>query len=204
LADRIEMACVRYMLAHPSFSKTEMDRAICRLFPGLLTPDEDLILSCLNSYCVKTSSDIDTWQLQSQDTPQIRRQELDEMAGLLIRLGQRLGYSVETAAVHQVAWLEPGLVFYMLASAIISRVIENSTVSAGNCIIVLPGSRSPLILQKKRSNPNLKQQIDAGWRFLKYRHLRRLYESQLLTQENLNAQLALDLIENSDPQQKLL
>jgi hypothetical protein len=204
LADRVEMECVRYMLAHPSCTKIELDRAICRLFPGLLTPDEDLVLACLTSYGVKISPEGDEWQLQSQDAPQIRRKELVEMSGLLFRLGQKLGYSVETPAVHQVAWLEPGLIFYILASAIIGRVIENNPAPADACIIVLPGSRAPIILQKKRSNPILKQQIDEGWRFLKYRHLRRLYESQSLTQENLNVQLALDPVDNSDPQLKML
>ena len=63
------------------------------------------------------------------------------------------------AAPQQISWLEPGLVFYILASAIIGRVIENTRAPAENCIIVLPGSRAPLVLQKMHSNPNLKQQI---------------------------------------------
>ena len=71
-------------------------------------------------------------------------------------------------------------------------------------IIVIPGSRASLVRYKMRNDPRLKQEIEAGWQFLKFRHLRRLAEATILTKDNLQSQLTLDPIASTDPQIPLL
>ncbi len=183
LSDRIEMECVRYLLARPSIVKSELDTEMCRLFPGLFTPDESFVLACLQSYGEPISPDEDQWLLRPQDSPAIRRREIEEMSGLLLQLGTKFGFSVTQPGHSQVGWIEAGVVFSVIASAIIGRTLENAALSANACIIVLPGSRAALAFRKIESNPILQQYQEEGLRFLKYRHLRRLYENHNLTPE---------------------
>jgi hypothetical protein len=204
LSDRIEKESVRYLLARPSILKNELDTEMCRLFPGLFTPDESFVLACLQSYGEPISPDEDQWRLRPQDSPAIRRREIEEMTGLLLQLGKKFGFSVTKPSHSQVGWKEAGLVFSVIASAIIGRTLENVAVPANACIIVLPGSRAALAYRKIETNPILKQFRDEGLRFLKFRHLRRLYENHNLTPEIFVDQLVLDQIERSDPQPQLL
>jgi hypothetical protein len=105
---------------------------------------------------------------------------------------------------RQVIWEEPGIEFHLIASAMISRIFERVSTQPDRCIIVLPGSRASLVLKKLRDNPLLQKKIDAGWRFLKFRHLRRVAESQLLTRNNLREQFDLDPLKAQDPQTPMM
>lgn len=198
------MECVRYLLARPSISKYELDTEMCRLFPGLFTPNESFVLACLQSYGEPISPDEDQWRLRPQDLPAVRRREIEEMSGLLLQMGKKFGFSVTQPGQSQVGWKEAGVVFSVIASAIIGRTLENAALPANACIIVLPGSRAALAFRKIESNPILQQYQEEGLRFLKYRHLRRLYESHNLTPEIFIEQLALDQLASSDPQPQLL
>jgi len=198
------MECVRYLLNRPSILKNELDTEMCLLFPGLFTPDESFVQACLQSYGEPLSPSEDQWRLRPQDSPAIRRQEIEEMSRLLLKLGKEFGFSVTKPSHSQVGWKEVGVVFSVIASAIIGRTLENAGVPANACIVVLPGSRASLAFRKIEGNPILKQYKEGGLRFLKYRHLRRLYESHNLTPEIFIEQLALDQLASSDPQPQLL
>jgi hypothetical protein len=204
LADQVEMECVRYLLGHSDFSRYELDYFICQKFPGVLTPGLDLLAACLSSYGNPVEPGSDNWRLQPQDAPQRRRQELVEMGDLLNRLGNNLGYRTQLTMGRQVIWEEPGIEFHLIASAMISRIFERVSTQPDRCIIVLPGSRASLVLKKLRDNPLLQKKIDAGWRFLKFRHLRRVAESQLLTRNNLSEQFDLDPLKAQDPQTPMM
>ena len=204
LSDRIEMECVRYLLTRPSIFKYELDTEMCRIFPGLFTPDESLVQACLQSYGEPLSPSEDQWRLRPQDSPAIRRREIEEMSRLLMLLGKRFNFSVSNPSHSQVGWKEAGVVFAVIASAIIERTLESTGLPANACIIVLPGSRASLGFRKIETNPILKQYKEEGLRFLKYRHLRRLYENRSLTPEIFFEQLALDQLASSDPRPQLL
>ena len=205
LADRVEMECVRYLLKQPGCTLADVDQAMCRSFPGLFTPNSQLIKTCLESYGEQNPLEMDEhWYLRKQDDPKIRRLELIEIHDIIHKLGENIGYSVKDLTPHHIIWIEPDIHFYVIASAVISKIILGTLHPPNKNIIVLPASRAPLIGVKYRQNYFLKQQVDSGWRFLKYRHLRRLYESQLLTQDNLDEQLAVDTITNLTSQMPLL
>ncbi len=50
LADRLEVALVRYLQERSEIQLHEVDRALCREYPGLLTPELEMVQQCLASY----------------------------------------------------------------------------------------------------------------------------------------------------------
>ena len=119
------------------------------------------------------------------------------MQQLLISLGQQLGYSV--LGENPTNWVEEsGQVcyqFWVIASAIISRYVFDSQVNPHKAFIVLPGSRANLMTYKLKRDPWLNQAISSGWRFIKFRHLRLLASSLIMTRESWESQVNADPIE---------
>jgi hypothetical protein len=177
---------------------------MCSLFTGLFTPEEDLVRACLQSYAEPLTMPTGTWRLRSEDAPSVRRREIEQMSELLKLLGNKLGFSVGLPGTNLVTWKESGIVFSVIASALIGRAVANSGAPAEQTVVVLPGSRSSLVQHKIDTNPDLQRYKSEGLRFLKYRHLRRLYESHTLTQANMLEQLTLDPPGNVDPRPQLL
>jgi hypothetical protein len=58
-------------------------------------------------------------------------------------------------------------------------------------VVVLPGSRSNLLLFKRRRDPRLDYLL-AEWSFVKFRHLRDLAVNPMVTRENIDEQLPAD------------
>jgi len=204
LADRTEKETVRYLLTHPAGSLADVDTAACRALPGLLTPRLELIERCLDSY--GEQADAGTWSARPAELPAARRADISTMQKFLEDLGARLGFS--TAAEKSLLWLEPSgetaLAFHVQASAAFSQLLQTGSTPASRSIIVLPGARASLAVYKLRRDPHLAQLAATGWRFLKFRHLRALAENPSLTRENLDEQLALDPLTESQEQMRLL
>lgn len=194
LADRVEIAVVRGLLRTQPESTLAHDQALCAIFPGLLTPHPALLEAVLNSYA---QQDGELWQLAAEDQPRQRRADLVEMrAGLLI-LGQQLGYEVEegNAQGEPLRWLQAGQAvfnFYVIASALLGEVLLGASTPAHNSLIVLPGRRAPLALFKLERDPRLAQAAEDGWRFLKFRAVRRLLATQTLTPDSIADAVRLD------------
>lgn len=197
LADRTEMEVVRYLQHHPDCSREEIDEAVCNAIPGLLTPPLDLVLACLESYGEEYPPQSNLWRLLPGDSPQERRSELKVMQQLLEGLGQKLGYTV--TGENPLNWIdETGQVIYQfcpVASTIIGRFIFDQQLNPRRSFIVLPGSRANLVSFKLKRDPWLNQVVSAGWRFLKFRHLRLLASSLLITRETWEDQVNADPIE---------
>jgi hypothetical protein len=206
LADRAEMAVVRHLQKHPGSSLPEIDRDACADLPGLLTPSLDLVAACIESYGEMGLDGGGTWSLRPGDSPADRRADLSAMRSTLQQLGHRLGFS--TSGEQPALWLDSGegpfLVFYVIASAAFGELVYSNPYPAGNSVIVLPGARASLAVFKLRRDPRLRQAIEAGWRFLKFRHARLLAESPSLARENLDEQLALDPLTETQEQMRLL
>ncbi len=194
LADRVEMETVRFLQKNPGCTLAALDRSLCALNPGLLTPSLDLIRACLDSYAAPDPADPTAWTLRAQDNPLLRRSDLEEANHLLRRLGERLNYSVE--GDQPLLWVgaggEPAFAFYPIASTLIGRFVFSAPYPADRCVVVLPGSRSNLMAIKLRLNPALNQAVSRGWRFLKFRHLRSLADNPLISRETWAMQLDTD------------
>ena len=222
LADRVEMEVVRFLQNNPACQHEEVDRAICAAFPGLLTPDPELVLECLRSYGKQDASG--GWRLRPEDAPAARRRDLAAMSDLLCQLGGRLGYIVDTpvrdaaespSTDRPLVWLNANggvaYAFHLLASAVLqrllqasTRIIDYETAHSSPNLVVLPGGRAGLAGYKLRHDPRLRLAVESGWQLVKFRHLRWLAETEGLTRDNLDELLARDPLANKDPQMQLL
>ena len=216
LADRVEIALVQYLTRHTNCAYNDLQESLFESFPGLFTPDDDLLQACLESYGELGLDNNTSWQLRDQDQPVQRRQDLIDVREMLAKIGERLGLRVrerqtDTQQVRTaVGWLDafdrPLYWFYPVASAVLSDVLLKSEQAGGEKVIVLPGSRANLVMYKLKRDPRLAEccKPPMGWHFLKFRHLRWQLENPLLTRDSLAESLELDPLTYSTPQLRLL
>ncbi len=205
-SDKVEIEIYQLMTERAMYDFLLIDQSICNIFPGLMTPDFELVSTCVESYSDKKSLERGEIILRNQDEPSRRTLELAAIRLSLCDLGTRLSYSPQ--GENPVIWLDGKdticMVFFISSSAAIGKIIFNSPHPPDKSIIVLPGARANLVLYKLRHNQYLSQVIDDGWRFLKFRHLRHLLESPSLSKDNLDTLLALDPMTESPAQMRLL
>jgi DNA-directed RNA polymerase subunit M/transcription elongation factor TFIIS len=206
LSDKVEIEIYQLLAERVLHDLQSIDQSICDIFPGLMTPDFELISTCIESYSTKESLESGEIILRNQDDPERRTLELAAIRLSLCDLGHRLGFSAQ--GQNPIIWLDGEdsirLVFYVSSSASIGNIIFTSQHPPDKSIIVLPGARANLIMYKLRFNPHLNQSIEDGWRFLKFRHFRHLLESPSLSKDNLDTLLALDPLTESPAQMRLL
>ncbi len=177
LSDRVEREAPELLLGALALSETGFEAAMLERFPGILTPDAELVKRCLHAYGREASPGF--WQLRFEDLPQGRQAEHIAMVGHLRVLGKRLGYRVVSSEPFDVAWSKGGQVqagFVVHWQALLGEVLPLSRRAPGvQPHLVLPGGRSALVSYKLAHNPIWAEEVDrAGWRFIKYRHLRQL------------------------------
>ncbi len=203
LADRVEIAVVRYLLRQPGRITLQIEQTLCEIFPGLLTPSRELITRTLQSYGEVGEG---TWRLAATDQPRVRREDLREMRAALIALGKYLSFQV--TGEYPIEWKDREgklvLCFYVIASAVLGESLLKAKSAAKQSLVVLPGRRAPLALYKIEHDPRLQQAIEDGWRFLKFRHVRRLAENKSLTSESFMELLELDPLTLENLQAPLL
>ncbi len=214
LSDQVEVSIVQYLLKNPRVSLSEVDQAMCQGYPDQRTPERELIQTCLGSYGEKEPSEVDVWKLRQADTPKNRRSDLAKITSLLEQIGQRLEYDVSGPEVPDrpgrfpLLWLEANgqvsYAFYIIASAVIGKLVCSNTLPPERMIIVYPGGRAGLLLYKLHNNPYLQKEINLGWRWIKFRHLYRLVEENRLTRHNLDEQFNRDPMTGVDTQMTLL
>jgi hypothetical protein len=210
-ADRVERALVTFLLHHPGCRFSELEEALNAEFTGMLTPSLELLHVCLDSYAVQDPPESSSWRLRPQDEPSARRKDLDEAHAFLKSLAERLGYTQEGSPP---VWLDeqaqPRFWFYPMASAVIGETMLGKPGSppsppAGS-IIVLPGGRAndprlAALCALLEESPA--EAAPAGWRFLKFRHLRQLLDHPMLLRENFDTLLAQDPLTYAAPQMRL-
>jgi hypothetical protein len=205
LADQVEMAVVRTLQAKPGISFSEVDSTVCAALPGLLTPGQNLVSWCLESYGEQSPAQSDHWQLRQADSPAERRADLAAMRALLANLGTHLGYTNQGEKPY--LWIDESeqvaFAIFVIASAIFSELVFTNQYPPDRSLIVLPGARANLAVFKLQRDPRLRQVVDQGWRFVKFRHLRRLVESPVLNRQNLAEMLTLDPLTDAPSQMRL-
>ena len=216
LADRVEVALVRFLTKHPGCSYDELQDSLFETFPGLLTPTNDLLRICLESYGELVPGSENKWQLRDQDQPAQRRQDLNEVREIITKIGERLDLRLQerqTATLQgriALEWLDssnqPLYRFYPIVSAVISDILLQDEQTEGKNLVVLPGSRANLVAYKLNRDPRLAERCKPpdGWQFLKFRHLRWHLENPLLSLVSLAESIELDPLTYSTPQLRLL
>jgi hypothetical protein len=205
LADRVEKAVVNYLIVNPATGLAELDQAMCETFTGLMTPEVELLRCILHSYAQEDEGG--NWRLRESDNGKTRRSDLEEMRKILTQIGKRLGYQVhdeEPLKWHDRESSELDYYFYLTASALLSQVLTTSPHPPERCLLVLPGGRAELVLYKLERDHRLAEAAGRGWRFLKFRQVRRMAENLQLNRQALDGQFELDPLRQNDPQMPLL
>jgi hypothetical protein len=196
LMDQVEMEISLTLLEEGPLPPEELDRRICSFFPGLLTPEPQLLEACLESYGARTE-DGSGWNLRPEDRPDSRAEELTRVRTSLAGLGNRMGFAVEDS--DEMYWInsagERTSCFVFTSTAAVGRYLLQPVFDPARSWIVLPGGRAPLVGYKLRRNVLLRRAAAKGWRFLKFRHIRRLLEDPYLRPENLDERMGLDPLE---------
>jgi hypothetical protein len=197
LCDRVEAAV--YQVLQDALALTEVD-LVARVyahFPGILTPDAQLVGACLQSYGREPAPGY--WQLREEDVAHARLAEQETVVQHLLDLGQRLGYRAERQAPFDVAWFEgerARAVFVVRWQAVVSEALALSDRAAGTQpYMVIPGGRAALVSHKLAHNPIWQEVVDRdGWWFIKYRHVRQLVGQPEVDEYSLRTIVGLDPI----------
>jgi hypothetical protein len=195
LSDRVEVAAVTYLQKNQNAIFLEVEEELNKQFTGLMTPSKGLIYAVLNSYAKRESG---SWALRAEDAASVRREEMKTIFALLETIGGRLNY-LSSKDDKVVTWLENGKPikrFYVLASALVQRALENTDEQT---ILVLPGGRAALVAYKQERDPELRERLKKR-RLVKYRLVRSLSEVPILTRETFEEQIVGDPVERSTGQ----
>ena len=220
-SDRIEKKLVNSLVRDSEIQFSKLLQALFDNFPGLYTPNSEIVQVCLDSYALQDSVESDIWRLRPQDTPAARKVDLENVSTQLRQLAERLGYAAEGHS--PLRWIDKSgdtrYWFYPIASAVIGDILlgtaQTTPSPAAQSLIVLPGSRANLVAYKLRHDPRLRNlcvteepgTIEAneriGWRFIKFRHVRWLLDNLLLKHDNLDDLINVDPLTYSAPQMRL-
>jgi len=205
LADRVELLVWELLARRPAWDAEGLADAVYARFPGHLTPDEPLVLVCVNSYSVREG---DVLRLRPEDDPRRRATELEAQCDDLVELGKRLGFKVERGdGGWDVRWLEEGqeaYVFVVSSTAVLGvhLLVKRAADEGAQRCLVLPGGRAQLVGLKQQRDPRLARAVeDDGWQFIKFRHLRRLVAEEELDRHVLKTVLGLDPIADQEAAQ---
>lgn len=197
LSDKIEETIIELLQKHVTCRLADIDREICNLFPSLLTPEQEIIKECLKSYADFL---IETHQYKICEVEKLnqRNKDIVEIQSILEKIGLRLGYQ-PICNEKEIQWLQKSgkvqFVFFLSTTASLGWVLKKAEgFQAKQCVMVFPGSRSHLIAYKLTSNPIYKESFDAGWHFLKFRYVRKLF-----SKENLIPSVWDDILDSDPP-----
>ncbi len=203
LKDLVERRVLESLREDGWIFEYELDKQICEVFQGLLSPDRRLIAVCLRSYAVGPDAN-GRWRLRAEDTAVARQQDCDEIRRLLVNLGSQLEYEVNEG--EMVKWIrDDGQVAYafrIMETAVWAGVLQPN--APDGITYVIPGGRAELLAEKARRDPRLQDWLQGSPPVIKFRLVRRLMAETTLTRENLRERLAIDPPEHQDPQLPLL
>ncbi|MBN1264225.1 MAG: hypothetical protein JXA25_01940 [Anaerolineales bacterium] len=201
LSDRVEREVARILMEARSFPDDQLVDQVYRLFPAILIPGRKLIRLCAEAYAVFKEG---IWHLREEEQPDQREADRVHITTQLWALGQRLGFQVDDTG--EVLWLDGQgrqvKSFLVSTQAALGFLLGKQEFTGSN--LVVPGSRSGLILDRLRRDPRLKEAMNHGLRILKYRQIRRLSVDPAVERGNFETYLDLDPLEHQDPQIRLL
>jgi hypothetical protein len=197
LSDRVEDRAYQVLLDTLALTEADFAARVYTGFPGILTPDAALVSTCLRSYGREPTPGY--WQLRKEDLSDARRSERQQIIADLLAVGRRLGYQARSWDPFDAAWFEadqPRAAFVVRWQASVSEALALGSLRTGaNPYLVIPGGRAALVSYKLVHNPLWQEMVDeAGWRFIKYRHIRQLVAQPEVSEHALRTIVGLDPI----------
>ena len=203
LTERSEALILQLLREASPMSEIDIDERVCAELTGLQTPDRRWVRTCLESYAWLDEAE-GVWHLRPEDGIAARGSDRREMPGLLRQIGEALGYLVR--GEDPLIWHGGGgravWTFHVRETATLGDFA--ATMGEGEVSYIFPGARAPLVAERARRDPRIKAWLQSGPRIIKFRHLRRLASETTLTREHWRERLAIDPIDESDPQLPLL
>jgi hypothetical protein len=205
LSDRVENAIENFLNNNPGVNIQDVDRVICKSFPGIYTPSPELIQICLESYGQQKPSNDSSWELRIEDNPDSRQSELTQLAQALSGLAKRLDYT--SSGNYPIIWrnIDGDMIYvwYLINSAIFSQIVLSPIYPLEKTYILLPGGRANLVAYKLNHDARQSLAIEKGLGIVKFRQIRKLSESVVLYPELFNEQLYVDTLTYNAPQMRL-
>jgi hypothetical protein len=194
LIDRVEGVILQHLVETKTTSSSAVKACVYQALPGLFTPEDEVLLNCLESYADLVDETKHHWTLRDSELPAARKADMDAIHDTLHEIGQRLDYRV--SGMNPLIWKEadeptPSYQFNILSTAIITPQIHRPS-NARNHILVIPGSRANLLAYKKQRNALLQRKLDQHFLIMKYRLVRDLEANPLLSRELFKEQILAD------------
>ncbi len=203
--DQVEMSILDFLLQNDGARFDEIQKQLNEKFTGLITPGSEIIRTVLDSYGELTDTSDGLWKLSTRENPLTRQADLNEIHEILRTTGLRFGY--QTSGETELVWKDESgdLVYYFIPSVhtSISNLMLNSPYPPNKSIIVIPASRTNLLLYKIEKNPLLYEAMATGWRIVKFRHIRHISKEHLDEAEQWDIQLDMDPLEFKPIQMKM-
>ncbi|MFN2219658.1 MAG: hypothetical protein ACK2UA_13705, partial [Anaerolineae bacterium] len=102
LCDRVEAEARKVLEGALAMTEDGYAAQVYARFPGVLTPDAELVAACLRSYGSEPTPGY--WQLRPEDLPESRLAEQRAIIEQLLLLGRRLGYRAEPSDPFDLTW----------------------------------------------------------------------------------------------------
>lgn len=196
LADRVEIEVVQCLQKNGQIGARELHDLINARFTGFLTPPQELLAQCLNSYARYDSSS-HSWTLKENEQAIDRKRDLDEIQNTLDRLAGKIGMHAEGEC--PILWSDPRQAdrlayrLFVSSSALLGRFINEEADEGVENVFLFPGSRSGLLRYKLDRDPYLREKTAQRWHLLKFRTLREVDRRNDLSKD------LWDLFIDSDP-----
>ncbi|HSM24682.1 MAG TPA: hypothetical protein VK856_07465 [Anaerolineaceae bacterium] len=194
ISDLIEKEFIQFVQKTPEFYLEEITYSINLNQPGLLPASNQHLQRLISSYCEPKSTMSQKWILNSQDATSERKKDFSQMKNIIEKIGEKLGF--EISGGNPILWFsetkKPNFQFFITASSILSQFNEKFDPNNYEIVIIFPGSRSNILSYKIRNDPVYKQHFGI-FHFVKFRHLRAIFENP-----SLNMRIW-DQILDSDP-----
>ncbi len=194
--DRIEAYVVQMLAGGESLHADQLEERIYREIKPIFSPIRELLQHILGSYAEEDTNLQNQWLIRVNEHPALRSLDQQTIRGMLDKLGSRMGMTVNHRE-HILEWVDPQDAsplyrFVIVTHARLTELLANDDGSVPNRVLVIPGSRSNLIVYKRKTNPWLAEALEE-WHLLKFRHVTRLVDNPMLTRESF------DLLLDNDP-----
>lgn len=186
LADRLEKEILGWLREENTLTQKALNDRIYQRFSGYLTPPQNLIHTCLESYSTWDEKS-GAWQLKDKERLQSREQDSQQVRALVNEISARL--RVRQKGDQPIGWHldssreEPIYNLFISVDAILDRKAITSAAETCETVVLIPGSRAGLLKLKLERDPYLRELLSKHVQFLKFRTLRGIAARPDLTLE---------------------
>ena len=198
LSEKIEAHILLLLRDINEISFRSIDRLVCLHFKGHLTPRRELIHTITRAYAEKSDQAEDLYHFPESESINARENDIREITGNIEDIGKRMDFIITRN--DSITWSDSKTheVLYefivTLTTDLSNTLLASSSHETAQHVLVYPGSRAPLVYQRIQQDFRLSEALRDNWHLVKFRHIRRLAERELITIDTWE-----DLIDRDPP-----